>query len=145
MDDIANIPLERTPREGFLRTGLADKAKEAKGCETGRAGGVEGAKSWRQVNASGTMIGDERPSPPLHNQHIVNWAHQRTNPGNEAWKHCVPPRFCPLLISAGALLQPCWDYCNKVFQVLIIHLISNLITHLTMLVHNQSIFKFKLL
>lgn len=99
MGDIANIPLERTPREGFLRTGLADKAKERKGCETGLGQGGKKKRgrggSWRQVNASGTMIGDERPSPPLHNQHIVNWAHQRTNPGHKAWKHCVPSPFLP--------------------------------------------------
>lgn len=60
MDGAANIPLERTPREGFLRTALSDKAKEAERCETGRAG----KKSWRQVKASGTKIGEESPSPP---------------------------------------------------------------------------------
>lgn len=38
------------------------------------------------------MIGDERPSPPLHNQHIVAKAHQCMNPENKAWKHHVPPR-----------------------------------------------------
>lgn len=61
-------------------------------------------KSWRGVNASATMIGDERPSPPLHNQHIVNRPHQRVNPENEAWKHHVPLCFCSFLIIVSVSL-----------------------------------------
>lgn len=60
-------------------------------------------KSWRQVNASATMIGDERPSPPLHNQHIVTKAHQCMNPENKAWKHHVPPHSA-LPAQHGSLL-----------------------------------------
>lgn len=50
------------------------------------------------------MIGDERPSPPLHNQHIVNWPHQHVNPENEAWKHHVPPCVCSFLIIVSVSL-----------------------------------------
>lgn len=63
---------------------------EAKGREWGR----HGKKSWHHVNAFATMIGDERPSPPLHNQHIIRkpisaWT-QKTRPGNLMFFHILP-------------------------------------------------------
>lgn len=89
MANTANIPLG-TPTEGSWEQGWLTKH--------GGKGGVNGAgmekKSWHHVNATATMIRDERPSPPIHNQHIIRkpisaWT-QKTRPGNLIFHHILP-------------------------------------------------------
>ncbi len=65
MENTAKTPLG-TPREGPWEQGWLTK-HGGKGAWTGQAR----KKSWHHVNATATMIRDERPSPPLHNQHII--------------------------------------------------------------------------
>ena len=104
-DNMANIP-SGTPREGSWEQGWLTKLG-GKGASMGQAW----RKSWHHVNASVTMMADERPSPPLHNQHIIRepisaWA-QKTRPGNLMFHHIL------LLPSSSArvlsVVLPGWD------------------------------------
>ncbi len=88
MDNTANIPLG-TPREGSWEQDWLTK-RGGKGAWIGQAW----KKFWHHVNATATMIRDERPSPPLHNQHIIRkpisaWT-QKTRPGNFMFHHILP-------------------------------------------------------
>lgn len=117
-DNIANIPLG-TPKEGSWEQGWLTKLG-GKGAWPGPAW----RKSWHHVNASATMIGEERPSPPLHNQHIIRkpisaWA-LKTRPGNLMFHHCPPFLLLYTLLSVVCPgrdgfrgFSPTWGWCHS--------------------------------